>query len=127
MSASLEETSEFALIETIAETLRAKLGGEMEDQPAYRDPAEAGQVNRAFRAATSVILRTIALPDEHLPTLVIRVLMLLARRRLVQSGLSEDDAEFLLQVERNRDDWLAFLILTSDAELRHVLASERGT
>jgi hypothetical protein len=126
MFASIEETLEFELIERIATTLRAELGANMEDQPDYRDPAEAGQVNRAFRAAASVILRTIAMPDEHLPTLVSRLLMQLARRRLAQSGLTAEDAEFLLGVERNRDDWLAFMVLTSDSELRHVLASERG-
>jgi hypothetical protein len=122
---SIERTEEFALIETIAVALRTELGADKEDQPGYRDPSEAGQINRAFRAAASVILRKIALPQECLPTLVSRILMQLARRRLSQSGLDERDAEFLLEVERGRDDWLAFLILTTDAEIAHVLSSER--
>jgi hypothetical protein len=51
--------------------------------------------------------------------------MELARRRLSQSGLSERDAEFLLQVGHGRDDWPAFLLLTTDDEIRYVLRGER--
>ena len=121
----IEQTTEFALLESIAGALRTELGSEIEEQPAFRDPAEAGQVNRAFRVVASVILRSIALPDESPAMLLTGVLLRLAQRRLAQSGVSECDAEFLLQVEPDRDDWLAFLLLTTDAEIAHLLESER--
>jgi hypothetical protein len=124
MDKTIETTAEFALIESIAATLRAELGSEIEEQPAFRDPAEAGQVNRAYRAATSVILRKVLLPGENLASLLSRVLVRLARRRLDALGLSDADAELLIQVE-GRDDWLAFLILTTEAEIAHVLRSEQ--
>ena len=61
-----DQTAEFALIEAIAAALRDELGIAMEQQPGFRDPSEAGQVNRAFRVVARTILRTIALPGEAL-------------------------------------------------------------
>jgi hypothetical protein len=46
----------------IAAALRTELDADQEDQSGYRDPGEAGRINRAFRAVTSVILRKIAVP-----------------------------------------------------------------
>ena len=126
MSETIERTTEFALLESIAAALRGELGSEIEEQPAYRDPAEAGQVNRAFRAVASIVLRAMQLPGEDLASLLSQVLLRLARRRLAAIGVRDADAEFLIQVERWRDDWLTFLILTTDAEIAHVLRSERG-
>ena len=126
MSQTLEHTAEFALLEAIAVALRDEFshGEPMEEQPAYRDPRAAGQVNRAFRVVASVVLRAIALPGEQLGVLVSRALMPLARRRLAQSGHDDRDAELLLEIERNRDDWLAFLILTTDSQIEYLLRSE---
>jgi hypothetical protein len=126
MSQTLEHTAEFALLEAIAVALRDEFaqGEPMEEQPAYRDPRAAGQVNRAFRVVAAVVLRAIVLPGEQLGVLVSRALMPLARRRLAQSGHDDRDAEILLEIERNRDDWLAFLMLTTDSQIDHLLRSE---
>src|SRR5438046_10168336 len=76
-----EQTDEFALIELIAAALREELGAAIEEQPGFRDPSEAGQVNRAFRVMARAILRTIAPPQAALPGLLSRVLDRLARPR----------------------------------------------
>jgi hypothetical protein len=118
-----ERTNEFALIEAIATALRAELGAAIEEQPGYRDPTQAGQVNRAFRVVAGIILRTIAMPREDLGALTNRALARLARRRLEAELLNLPEIEYLLAYEPgDRDDWLAFLILTTPAEIEHLLA-----
>ncbi len=117
-----EQTGEFALIEAIAAALRDELGIAMEQQPGFRDPSEAGQVNRAFRVVARTILRTIALPGEHLPTLLSHVLGRLTRRRLEAGSLDAREVDHLIALELNgRDDWLAFLILSDWSEIEHLL------
>ena len=117
-----EQTSEFALIEAIASALRDELGIAMEQQPGFRDPSEAGQVNRAFRVVARTILRTIALPGEHLPALLSHVLGRLTRRRLEAGLLDAREVDHLIGLELNgRDDWLAFLILSDWTEIEHLL------
>jgi hypothetical protein len=69
---------EFALIESVATALRAELGAEIEEQPGYRDPTQAGQVIRAFRVMACTILRTITMRQEDLAALTDCVL---GRRR----------------------------------------------
>jgi hypothetical protein len=117
-----EQTAEFALIEAIAAALRDELGGAIEEQPGFHDPAEAGQVNRAFRVMAGTILRTITLADEDPPASLSRVLERLARRRLEASLLEPHEVDHLLDLELDgRDDWLAFLILTAWSEIEHLL------
>jgi hypothetical protein len=53
-----EQTREFALIEAIAAALREELGVAMEEQPCFRDPSEAGQVNRAFRVMALSLVKS---------------------------------------------------------------------
>jgi hypothetical protein len=48
---------DLALLEAVAAALRAELGDAIEQQPGFRHPGEAGQVNRAFRAVAAVLLR----------------------------------------------------------------------
>jgi hypothetical protein len=118
-----ERTDEFTLIESIAIALRAELGAEIEEQPGYRDPTQAGQVNRAFRIMAEIILRAIAIPQEDLEALTNWALGRLARRRLEAEPLDLPELEYLLAYEPgDRDDWLAFLILTTPAQIEHLLA-----
>ena len=102
-----EQTREFALIEAIAVALREELGVAIEEQPGFRDPSEAGQVNRAFRAMARTILRTIASPDEDLPALLSRVLGRLARRRLEAGLLDAHEVDHLLGLRAGRPRRLA--------------------
>jgi hypothetical protein len=117
-----EQTGEFALTEAIAAALRDGLGVAIEEQPGFHDPAEAGQVNRAFRVMAATILRAIAPADEDLPASLSRVLERLARRRLEAGLLDPQEVDHLLDLELDgRDDWLAFLILTAWSEIEHLL------
>ena len=119
---SYERTIEFALIERIAAALRQELGSEIEEQPALHDPAQAGQVNRAYRVIALSILTTIIPPEANLPDVLNWVLTRIARRRLAGCGLDDQQASSLLGMEpAYRDDWLAFLILTTPQEIEHIL------
>ena len=104
-----EQTGEFALIEAIAAALREELGIAMEQQPGFRDPSEAGQVNRAFRVMARTILRTIALPGEHLPALLSHVLGRLTRRRLEAGLLDAREVDHLIAPGAGRPRRLARL------------------
>ena len=117
-----ERTIEFALIERIAAALREALGSEIEEQPALHDPAQAGQVNRAYRVVALCILTTIVPPEENLPDVLNWVLTRIAQRRLADCGLDDQQASSLLGMEpADRDDWLAFLILTTPQQIEHIL------
>jgi hypothetical protein len=117
-----EQTREFALIEAIAAALRAELGVAIEEQPGFRDPSEAGQVNRAFRVLARTILRTIAPNDDDLPALLSSVLGRLTRRRLEAGLLDAHEVDHLLGLELNgRDDWLVSPILTAWTEVEYFL------
>jgi hypothetical protein len=62
------------------------------------------------------------MPQEDLAALTNRALGRLARRRLEAELLDLPQIEYLLAYEPNdRDDWLAFLILTMPAEIEHLL------
>ena len=126
MLVDYEQTGEFTLIEAIAAALRDELGVAIEEQPGFQDPAEAGQVNHAFRIMPGAILRTITPADEDLPALLSRALARLARRRLEAVLLDPHEVDHLLELELDgRDDWLAFLILTDWSEVEH-LVQTRG-
>jgi hypothetical protein len=121
-----ERTVEFALIERIATALRDELGIDKEDQPALHDPDQAGQLNRGFRIVAREILRASVQPDEDLADGLTWVLNRLVHLRLDAARMGERQAAFLLRLQpATRDDWTAFLILTTDDELRHIL-SEQG-
>jgi hypothetical protein len=121
-----EKTVEFSLVARIATALRNELAGDMDEYPAHHDPDEAGRLNRAFRIMARTILSTIVPPSEEIATIVTWALNRIARQRIAEAGLGELEVTFLLGREpATRDDWIAFLILTSNEELRHVLR-ERG-
>jgi hypothetical protein len=120
-----ERTLEFALIQRIARALREELGSDKEDQPALHDPDQAGQINRAFRIVTRTILSTIVPPVEDLARVLTWTLNRLVRRRLADAGLNETQAALVLGMEpASRDDWTAFLILTTTDELQQILREQ---
>jgi hypothetical protein len=113
------------LVAQLAKALREGLAGEMDEYPAHHDPDQAGQINRAFRIVVRTIMSTDALPSDAVGGVVTSTLNRIARQRLAEAGFDEDQAAVLLNLEdATRDDWTAFLILTSDEELRHVLREQ---
>ena len=122
MNDTHEQTPEFALIEAIAAALRDELGVAIEDQSGFHDPAEAGQVNQAFRVMVRTILRTIVPADEDLTALLSRALGRLARQRLEAGLLDAREVDHLIGLElEGRDDWLVYLILTDWSEIEYLL------
>ena len=122
MSDAREHAEELMLMEAVAAALRAELGTAIEEQPGLRDPSEAGQVNRAFRAMARTILATGAPTGGDLPGLVSEVLRRLARRRLAAGLLDAREVDHLLGLELGgRDDWLAALILADWSEIECLL------
>jgi hypothetical protein len=122
MRDTCEQTGEFVLIEAIVAALREELGVAMEEQPGFHHPDEAGQVNRAFRAMARTILRPGVPAGEDLSAMLSDVHRRLARRRLEAGRLDAREADHLLRLELDgRDDWLAFLILTDQSEIEHLL------
>ena len=119
-----EDTAAFDLLERIAAALRDELGIAIEEQPGFRDPSQAGQVNRAFLVTSRCILEAIAASDESRPVFLHRTLVRLVRRRLVTGGLAEDQVEFLLGLEAGRMDWLAYFLLTPWQEIERVIREE---
>jgi hypothetical protein len=125
-----ERSAEFALIETVAETIRGELGDEVEACPGFQTPEQADPLNRVFRALTRRILEPIVASGYELSDLVTRVLRELVTKRLTAGGLSEFQIRLLLDLEPGvPDDWLTFLILVPWAEILYWLKSaneERG-
>lgn len=122
------ETAEFHLVIGLAGALREELGREIEDQPGGPDPAGAGQVSRAFRAAVRYLLGTLAPTGTDLATLLSQTLARAARVRLAEGGLADQEVEFLLGHPEGggRDDWFAFLLLAPWEEVLQLLG-ELGT
>jgi hypothetical protein len=113
---------DLALLESIASTVREELGEPIEEQPGFKNPDEAGQVNRAFRAMARTIRRPGVAAGEDLPAALSDVLRRLARRRLEAGLLDAHEVERLLGLEFDgRDDWLAFLILAPWSEIEFLL------
>jgi hypothetical protein len=106
------------LILEIAEARRAELDAMMEEQPGFRDPDEAGELNRAFRIVARCILRTAIAPGGELAERLPSMLSQAACQRFEHGGLNGQQSEQLVNMEPpGRDDWLAFLILTGWDEI----------
>ena len=117
-----DPSDSLAPIEAIAAALREELGVPIEEQPGFKDPEEAGQVNRAFRAMVRTILRPDVPAGDDLPAALSDVLRRLARRWLEAGLLDAREVEHLLRLEFDgRDDWLAFLILAPWSEIEFLL------
>jgi hypothetical protein len=125
---SVDETAEIRLIENVAAAIHDEFGDQdFDDFPGFRNPAKAGQLNRAYRASASCILQPVLQTDSD-PTLTLsRILNSLARRRLETHGLAHHQIEHLLGLEgAERDDWHAFLILHQWAGIERLLADSQS-
>lgn len=112
---------DLALLEAVAAALRAELGDAIEQQPGFRHPGEAGQVNRAFRVTAAVLLRAGG-RDGGEPADLSDALRRLARRRLEAGLLDAREVEHLLRLELDgREDWMTYLILTPWTEIEYLL------
>jgi len=106
-----EETRESRLILGIAEALRQEFGVGIDAHPGGQG-TEAGVVNRAFRAAARRIVQAIITPADDMPLVLTRTLRQAARRNLAEMGLSEDQADRVLESEPGLGDyWFACLAL----------------
>src|SRR5258708_37787287 len=66
MAEEAEQRHESRLILEIAEALRTELGALMEEQPGFRAPDDAGQLNRAFRIVARCILQIMMRPGRNI-------------------------------------------------------------
>lgn len=106
-----ERTREFRLILGIAEALRQEFGVGIDAHPGGQW-TEAGVVNRAFRAAARRIVQAIITSADDMPLVLTRTLRQAARRILAEMGLSDEQAEGLLESEPGLGDrWSAYLAL----------------
>ncbi len=126
MSVTRDPPDDLALIEAVAAALREELGVPIEEQPGFRHPDEAGQVNRAFRIMARTILEASRPGDADLASRLSDALRRLARRRLELGLLDAREVEHLLRLEFDgRVDWLAYLILAPWSEIEF-LVETRG-
>lgn len=110
-----EQTREFRLILGIAEALRKEFGVGIDAHPGGRG-TEAGVVNRAFRAAVRRTLQAIVISADETPLVITRGVRLAARRNLAEMGLSDEQAEGLLESESGLGDrWFAYLALAPNS------------
>jgi hypothetical protein len=122
MNESRDPPDDLALIEAVAAALREELGTQIEEQPGFRHPDEAGQVNRAFRIMMRTILRASRPEDDDLASRMSGALRRLASRRLEAGLLDSREVEHLLRLEfQGREDWMAYLLLASWSEIEHLL------
>jgi hypothetical protein len=122
MSDAVVSTEALAAIELIAGAIRDELGEEIDAYPGFRAPENADPFNRAFRAVVRAILAVSGASKETLPALVSQSLRRVAERRLAADGYDGGQARYLLDEEPGSpDDWLAFLILSSRAQIEPLL------
>jgi hypothetical protein len=101
----------FSMVLALAEALRAEFGVEIDAHPGGVGN-DAGTVNRAFRAASAVVLQGAGSSEDDLAALLTWVLRQTALRRLDELGVAEPRAEELLDLEPALGDhWLAYLVL----------------
>jgi hypothetical protein len=111
-----------AIIEVVAGAIRAELGEEVDAYPGRREPEEADQLNRAFRAIVRAILSPHTSGIEGAHSLVSRALRLVAERRLAAEGWRGDHVKALINEEPGSpDDWLCYLILSSRVQIEPLL------
>ncbi len=96
----------------IADALRDEFGVAIDAHPGGEEN-EAGSVNRAFRAAATVIVAGVVSEDDP-AILLTHMLLQAALRRLTELGVRLEDAEVLVSSEPKLGDrWLAYLALAT--------------
>ena len=111
-----------ALVERIARAVRDELGEEIDAYPGASSPEQADPINRAFRAVVRSLLDAGGIPGPSLPALVSRTLRRVAEHRLAVESWDDRLIRFLLDLEPGGpDDWLAYLILSSRAQIEPLL------
>ena len=114
-----------ALVERIAGAIRQELGEEIDAYPGASSPEQADPINRAFRAVVSSLLEASGIPGSSLPALLSRTLRLSAENRLAAEGWDDGLVRLLLDLEPGGpDDRLAYLILSSRAQIEPLLGPE---
>ena len=117
-------TAEFRIVLGIAGAIREEFGADVDAHPGGTG-TEAGQVNRAYRAAARRILRSIVPPRESLPGLVSWALRQAARRRFIEARLPGPTIAALLDAEPTLGDaWPAYLALAPPSVIRDLLEPE---
>jgi hypothetical protein len=85
--------------------------------------AEAGAINRPFRASTWIMLKTMAWPSGDVRSLMTWVLRRTAQDRLLESGAPAAATETVLDSEPTLgDSWLAYFVLAPGSVLEDVLS-----
>ena len=114
-----------ACLGAAAAAIRAALGAEIDAYPGRRSPEAADPINRAFRAAARSALAPSAATVAELDLLVSSALRRLAEARLAGDGLDDGRARCLVELEPGSpDDWLAFLVLSSAAQIAPLLRDD---
>ena len=113
-----------AIIEVVAGAIRDELGEEVDAYPGRQEPEGADPLNRAFRAIVRAILGPNTSGIEGTHSLVSQALRRLAERRLTAEGRDDHQVKALIDEEPGSpDDWLVYLILSSRAQIEHLLES----
>ncbi|OJW08030.1 MAG: hypothetical protein BGO49_20795 [Planctomycetales bacterium 71-10] len=119
----VEESPVARTVLLLAQTLRREFGVDIDAHPGGAG-AEAGAINRAFRASVGVVLAG-AVPPGEMSEFGTRVLEIAARRRLAELGVGADVAARLLASEPDLDDrWLAYLALAPDSAVEDMMRIE---
>jgi hypothetical protein len=104
-----------------AAAVRAELGADIDAYPGLHSAQAADPLNRAFRAAARSALVPDAAIDEP-GAVVSSALRRLAVARLAAEGLGTRVIRALIEEEPGSpDDWLAFLLLSSMAQIAPLL------
>jgi len=125
MSDAHLSAEDLAIIEVVAGAIRDELGEEVDAYPGRQEPEGADPLNRAFRAVVRAILgpNTSGIEGTHL--IVSQALRRLAERRLTAEGRDDHQVKVLLDLEPGSpDDWLAYLILSSRAQIEPLLTPD---
>jgi hypothetical protein len=110
------------IIEIVAGAIRDELGEEVDAYPGRQEPEGADPLNRAFRAVVRAILGPNTSGTEGTHSLVSRALRRVAERRLAAEGRDDHQVKTLIDEEPGSpDDWLVYLILSSRAQIEHLL------
>ena len=115
-------TAALALVERLANAIRATLVEEIDAYPGSNSPERADPINRAFAAVVRSILGEAATS----PTVVSRTLRLAAAHRLASEGWSDAIIRALIEEEPGSpDDWLVFLLLSARVQIEPLVENDR--